>query len=340
MIINDPKKNTVFLNIFLPNHIVIKSISRIPKCAFGTLNSHRAASPLVRLGEGEERWEIPDPPQCVLPQNWVGIEKNRTITCMVLKATANDRCRMPHCHDEFHGPPFGLCQSGGISNNNNKTRTVDPRDVIYMKTRLRTPSKDQSSKDRHIVTNAPVRPTASSTIIQAKIAPSLGAPVSSRTIQRRLAEGHLGSRRPLSEWNQVVFRDESRFNLSSDGNRVRVWRPHGESSILPLLYNDTTLTASVIVWSVIAYNIRLLLVLIRGTMTSQWYVHDILQPHVLPLLQRLPGAIFQQDNARPHKARVSQDCLRTVISLLDPQICLQSRISGIFWDGELGIRRI
>ncbi|GFV38793.1 transposable element Tcb2 transposase [Trichonephila clavipes] len=43
-------------------------------------------------------------------------------------------------------------------------------------------------------------------------------------------------------------------------------------------------------------------------MTSQRYVHDILQPHVLPL-------IFQQDNARPRMARVSQDCLRTVTTL-------------------------
>ncbi|GFU80807.1 transposable element Tcb1 transposase [Trichonephila clavipes] len=47
-------------------------------------------------------------------------------------------------------------------------------------------------------------------------------------------------------------------------------------------------------------------------MTTQRYVHDILQPHVLPLMQRLPGDIFQQDNARPHLAMVSQDCLRTV----------------------------
>ncbi|GFX48992.1 transposable element Tcb2 transposase [Trichonephila clavipes] len=30
------------------------------------------------------------------------------------------------------------------------------------------------------------------------------------------------------EWNLVVFSDESRFNLSSDDNRVRVWRPRGE----------------------------------------------------------------------------------------------------------------
>ncbi|GFS61644.1 uncharacterized protein TNCV_4312951 [Trichonephila clavipes] len=45
---------------------------------------------------------------------------------------------------------------------------------------------------------------------------------------------------------------------------------------------------------------------------SPGYVHDILQPHVLPLMQRFPRAIFQQDNARPHKARVSQDCFHTV----------------------------
>ncbi|GFX35205.1 leucine--tRNA ligase, cytoplasmic [Trichonephila clavipes] len=50
-------------------------------------------------------------------------------------------------------------------------------------------------------------------------------------------------------------------------------------------------------------------------MRAQRYVHDILQSHVLPLMQRLPGAIFQQDNARPQTARVSSDCLRTVNTL-------------------------
>ncbi|GFV11681.1 uncharacterized protein TNCV_976701 [Trichonephila clavipes] len=35
-----------------------------------TLNSRQAASPLVRLVEGEERWETPDHSRGVLPQNW------------------------------------------------------------------------------------------------------------------------------------------------------------------------------------------------------------------------------------------------------------------------------
>ncbi|GFS54898.1 transposable element Tcb2 transposase [Trichonephila clavipes] len=85
-------------------------------------------------------------------------------------------------------------------------------------------------------------------------------PVSSRTIRRRLAEGHLGSRPPLrvlpltptqlrlslkwcraqgnwteAEWNHVAFSDETRFNLSSD-TIVFVWGdPVVNASILPLL---------------------------------------------------------------------------------------------------------
>ncbi|GFT54230.1 transposable element Tcb1 transposase [Trichonephila clavipes] len=72
------------------------------------------------------------------------------------------------------------------------------------------------------------------------------------------------------------------------------------------------------VWGVIAYNTRSPLILTRGTMTFQWYVHNILPPQVFPLMQRLPGAISQQGNARLLTARVSQDCLRTLTTLSWP----------------------
>ncbi|GFW10932.1 transposable element Tcb2 transposase [Trichonephila clavipes] len=117
-----------------------------------------------------------------------------------------------------------------------------------------------------------------------------------------------------------VFSDESRFNLSSDNNRVRVRRQRGER-LNPAfaLQRQTAPTAGVI-----AYNTRSLLVLICGTMTAQRYVHDILQPHVLPLTQRGSQESFQQDNARPHTARVSQAYLRPGTTLPwptpDPQI--------------------
>ncbi|GFV89287.1 DDE_3 domain-containing protein [Trichonephila clavipes] len=61
---------------------------------------------------------------------------------------------------------------------------------------------------------------------------------------------------------------------------------------------------------VIAYDSRYTLIVMRGTLTGQRYVDDILQPHVGPFVNGLPEAIFQQDNARPLTTRVAQDFLR------------------------------
>ncbi|GFW42651.1 uncharacterized protein TNCV_257121 [Trichonephila clavipes] len=94
----------------------------VPARRGGTLNSHRAASLLVRLVEREERWEASDHPHSILPLNWCGIEPNRTVTFVVLKATTNDRRHLALCNDEFRGPRSGLCRSGGISINITTTR--------------------------------------------------------------------------------------------------------------------------------------------------------------------------------------------------------------------------
>ncbi|GFV90106.1 uncharacterized protein TNCV_4378221 [Trichonephila clavipes] len=66
----------------------------------------------------EQRGGRPLTTPSVLPQNWGGNEQNSTVTYMVLKAMAKDRCHLALCHDEFRGPRSGLCRSGGISNNN------------------------------------------------------------------------------------------------------------------------------------------------------------------------------------------------------------------------------
>ncbi|GFX42028.1 uncharacterized protein TNCV_353351 [Trichonephila clavipes] len=63
----------------------------------------------------------PDYLQGVLPQNWDEDELNRSVTCMVLKATANDGRHLALFHEEFRGPLSGLCRSDGISNNNNSS---------------------------------------------------------------------------------------------------------------------------------------------------------------------------------------------------------------------------
>ncbi|GFV08125.1 transposable element Tcb2 transposase [Trichonephila clavipes] len=71
------------------------------------------------------------------------------------------------------------------------------RDVIYTKSGSGSPRQTSPRKDRRIVRNARVEPTASSNAIQAQVALSLENLVSYRTIRRRLGEGHLGSRQPL-----------------------------------------------------------------------------------------------------------------------------------------------
>ncbi|GFU68781.1 transposable element Tcb2 transposase [Trichonephila clavipes] len=91
---------------------------------------------------------------------------------------------------------------------------------------------------------------------------------------------------------------------------------------------------------VIAYNTRSPLVLIRYTMAAQRYIHGILQPHVLPLMERLPGVIF----SKTMFGLTRQGCQKTLsalllpfFGLLNPQFYLQSIISGIHRDSELSI---
>ncbi|GFW27883.1 transposable element Tcb1 transposase [Trichonephila clavipes] len=110
---------------------------------------------------------------------------------------------------------------------------------------------------------------------------------------------------------RLCFSDESRLVLGTDDNRVRVWRRPGERYNSPhTALCHTAHTAGVMVWGAIAYNSRSTLIVMRGTLTGQRYVDDILRPHVVPFLNGLPGTISQQDNTCLHTARVAQHFLR------------------------------
>ncbi|GFT57211.1 hypothetical protein TNCV_1692191 [Trichonephila clavipes] len=77
----------------------------LSKCEVCELRHRRAASSLVRLVAGEERWVAPDHPQDVLPQNWGGTEQNRAVTCLVLKTNVNERCKnLALRRNEFRRP--------------------------------------------------------------------------------------------------------------------------------------------------------------------------------------------------------------------------------------------
>ncbi|CAH1960067.1 unnamed protein product [Acanthoscelides obtectus] len=110
------------------------------------------------------------------------------------------------------------------------------------------------------------------------------------------------------EWNSIVFSDESRFCLGMHDGRARVRRRRGERRN-PQFFVERHVhhTVGVMVWGAIAYGSRSPLIFIRGNMNVQRYIHEVLEPHLLPYLATLADPTFQQDNARPHVARVTID---------------------------------
>ncbi|UYV83858.1 hypothetical protein LAZ67_X000442 [Cordylochernes scorpioides] len=191
--------------------------------------------------------------------------------------------------------------------------------------------------DRRILRQAVAAPQATCTAILQHVQDTLDHSISTRTISRRLVANGLHSCRPLrrlpltppnrrqrlewcrarstwmTEWHRVVFSDESRFCLSSDSRRVRVWRRRGErSNPAAIVERPTVRHRGIMVWGAIAYDSRSPLLRIQGTMTAQRYVDDVLRPVTLPYLQGVPNALYQQDNARPHTARISQQALQDV----------------------------
>ncbi|UYV62056.1 hypothetical protein LAZ67_1007664 [Cordylochernes scorpioides] len=191
--------------------------------------------------------------------------------------------------------------------------------------------------DRRILRQAVAAPQATCTAILQHVQDTLDHSISTRTISRRLVANGLHSCRPLrrlpltppnrrqrlewcrarstwmTEWHRVVFSDESRFCLSSDSRRVRVWRRRGErSNPAAIVERPTVRQRGIMVWGAIAYDSRSPSLHIQGTMTAQRYVDDVLRPVTLPYLQGVPNALYQQDNAQPHTARISQQALQDV----------------------------
>ncbi|GFV14256.1 HTH_Tnp_Tc3_2 domain-containing protein [Trichonephila clavipes] len=130
--------------------------------------------------------------------------------------------------------------------------------------------KTTSREYRRIVWQARVDPIVTRSTIRA----NGGVAIVPQTISRHLAEANLKSERPfrtlpltpehqqlrlqlcqsrsmwnVTDWQKVVFNDESRFVLGTDDNRVRVWKCPGERYNSPhTVLRHTARTAGVMVW--------------------------------------------------------------------------------------------
>ncbi|GFT28476.1 transposable element Tcb1 transposase [Trichonephila clavipes] len=64
-----------------------------------------------------------------------------------------------------------------------------------------------------------------------------------------------------------------------------------------VMHRHTGPASGIIAWGGIGYLSCPSLVRIAGTLNIQYYIFEVLEPVVLPYLQGLAAAIFQQDNA-------------------------------------------
>ncbi|GFW24655.1 transposable element Tcb1 transposase [Trichonephila clavipes] len=89
-----------------------------------------------------------------------------------------------------------------------------------------------------------------------------------------------------------------------------------------VMHRHTGPASGIMVWGGIRYHSRTPLVHINGTLNSQRYIFEVLEPVVLAYLQGLVTVIFQQDNALPHVACMFLSASEVILAIAASILCL------------------
>ena len=107
------------------------------------------------------------------------------------------------------------------------------------------------------------------------------------------------------QWAAVLFTDESRFHLDMLDRRGVCGGVVGNGMLTATLLSMTVMEEGALWFGEGSVH----LVVINGNLTGQRYIDEVLRPVVVPFL-RQHQCQFQDDNARPHRARIVQEFLR------------------------------
>ena len=204
--------------------------------------------------------------------------------------------------------------------------------------------------DRFLVRLSLRNRRASSTDLKREWQESSGVNVTSRTIRNRLLAAGLAARRPhkkplltkamrtarlkwarehatwtVADWNNVIFSDESKFNLHGSDGAQYVRRRSGEE------YHPACMTTTFkhpegqMIWGCISSRGVGRLHFVNGTVNADVYI-NILTTKLLPTIREqygdVHGCIFQDDSAPCHRARKVKEFL------------VSSHVSCLPWPGN------
>ena len=190
--------------------------------------------------------------------------------------------------------------------------------------------------ERHLIRTCSQNRFMTAPELAVEVANATGVTVHRTTVSRRLAaagfHGRVARHKPRltanhkarrlrwarehlawspDDWSKVLWSDESRFQLFQSDGRVYVRRcvneEFAEKCVVPSVKHGGT---GIMVWGCMSSAGVGDLVRVVGSMDAVAYI-AVLDNHLLPSAHRLIGTefLFQQDNAPPHTARITQEYL-------------------------------
>jgi transposase len=200
------------------------------------------------------------------------------------------------------------------------------------------PAKTSERDNRHLI--KVVKESRKSTLkeITEDFNIATNTSVSTRTIQRILHKegysGHAAKKKPfiseknrkkrygwsrmrknwITEWESIIWSDESRFELFNNDSNNWIWRKTNERYNVECLNPTVKKSKGIMVWGCFCNNKLGPLVLVEGTLNSDRYI-ELLENYLLPFLINLnekeetlipwyffqeEDYIFQDDNASCH----------------------------------------